>query len=74
VRKRERMMLSIMVGIAAIRLNILRCSKSLRPASFSTLRHLNPPSSLEGDGRMESRHRLCGIKFDRSTAVASHAS
>lgn len=60
-----------MAGIAAVRLNLLRCPKSLRPTLLSTLRSLNLPSSPEGDGGMEIRHSRRGLNIGRAGTIAS---
>ena len=66
--------LSIMVRIAAVRLNLLRRPKSFRTASLSALRNPNSPSSLEGVGGVESRHSRCGLNTDRITLPAPPSS
>jgi hypothetical protein len=50
---------SILAWVTAVRPYLLRRPKPLRPASLSTLRPLNPPSSPEGDDGMEFRHSRC---------------
>jgi hypothetical protein len=53
---------SVMARVTTLRLNFLRRPQSLCAAELRQLRSLHAPSSPEGDGGIEIRHRQLGLK------------
>ena len=58
--------ISILAGVAAVRLNLLRPPQSFHSAPFPSLRSLHPPSSSESYGGMEIRHGRSSLKLTAS--------
>jgi putative transposase len=66
--------ISILAWVTAVRLNLLQRPKPFRPPSLSTIRPLDSPSSLEGDGGMEIRNSRRCLKIDSGNTIASRES
>jgi hypothetical protein len=60
--------------VAKVRLNFLRAPQSLRSATLPPFRSHRPPTSPEGDGGVDIRHRRPALKADGDYRTAPNES